>query len=186
MAGSIDSRRLLRKLEKLDRYMERDAPRVMGTEGVQYFKQSFEKQAWEGRKWKESKRRKKSSRWYGFQYGARTVPPNNHPKRRGAKSGYKRRKPNAITNYSPAAGKRKTLSGLTGDLKESIDYRTTRRGAEVYSDVPYAAVHNEGGYARRFGGKLFRMPRRQFMGDSPRLRQKIHREMARDIKRILK
>lgn len=186
MAKEFDDRKLMRKLQKLKAYMEDDAPRVMGTEAVKYFQKSFDTEAWEGVKWEESKRRIKSSEWYGFEAGARVQLPARHPRRKGVKAKYKARKSNPITNYSPAARKRKTLSGLTGDLRESITYDITPTGVMVYSNLPYARVHNDGGYARRFGKKPFRMPKRQFMGASPKLKQIIKREITRGLNRTLK
>lgn len=182
----MDIKPVLRKLKAITQYTQHDVKRIMGTEAIKHFQKNFDNEAWEGVKWQESKRRIKSSAWYGFEAGARVKPPDNHPRRKGAKAKYKARKPNPITNYSPAARKRKTLSGLTGDLRDSIDYKITPTGVVVFSDLPYARIHNEGGYARRFGKKPFRMPKRQFMGDSPKLRQKIKRELTRGLNRALK
>ena len=108
----MDIQPVLRKLKKLVQYTQQDAKRIMGTEAIKYFQKSFDTEAWEGVKWEESKRRIKSSEWYGFEAGARVQLPARHPRRKGVKAKYKARKSNPITNYSPAARKRKTLSCL--------------------------------------------------------------------------
>lgn len=182
----LDAKKLQRKLDKLKRYAQKDAPRTAGTEAVKYFQDAFHNEKWEGRSWQKSKRKDSNSQWYGFEHDSRVKLPSNHPRRKGIKGAYKPRKTNAITNYSPAATKRKTLSGKTGDLKDSIQYRVQRGRVIVYSDQPYAQVHNYGGTVRVFGKKLKRMPRRQFIGRSPKLNQIIKREIKRDINKILK
>lgn len=108
----MDIQPVLRKLKKLVQYTQQDAKRIMGTEAIKYFQKSVDTEAWEGVKWEESKRRIKSSEWYGFEAGARVQLPARHPRRKGVKAKYKARKSNPITNYSPAARKRKTLSCL--------------------------------------------------------------------------
>ena len=83
-----------------------------------------------------------------------------------------------------ADGVRKTLTGRTGDLGRSIKMKPAPGKVTIYSDVPYAAVHNEGLRAGR--GKGFTMPRRQFMGESRELTQKITKLIETEIGRILK
>lgn len=189
----LDSKKFQGHFKKMSsrmaRYMEHDLPRIIGTEAVNHFKKSFDDEGFTGSsldKWKPAKRTKPSSQWYGFQYKARTRLPNNHPRRRKAKGPYKPRKPNPITNYSPAATKRRTLTGQTGDLKESIDYRRQGDKIVIYSDQPYADVHNRGGQIKVFGKKTVSLPQRQFIGDSPKLNAKITREIQRDLNRIFK
>lgn len=170
------------------KYMEQDAPRLAGVEAVNHFRQSFTDGGFTDssfQAWDPSKRTESSSKWYGFQYGARTQPPNSHPRRAGAKKPYKARKANPITNFSPAATKRRTLSGATGDLQQSIQYRVETAKAVIFSDLPYAAVHNEGGQASVFGRKSFRMPRRQFIGHSQRLIDNLTNMMIKDINKII-
>lgn len=173
----------------IKKYIEKDAPRLAGIEAVNHFKKSFMDQGFtnsELKPWQPAKRTESNSKWYGFLYGARTQPPRTHPRRAGAKKPYKARKPNPITNYSPAAAKRRTLSGATGDLKESIRYRTEPGRAIVYSNLPYADTHNEGGPASIFGRKSFKMPRRQFIGHSQALNTRIQSTIQADINRLLK
>jgi phage gpG-like protein len=170
------------------KYMEQDAPRLAGIEAVNHFRQSFLDGGFTDsslQPWQPAKRTDTASKWYGFQYGSRTKPPGSHPKRAEATKPYKARKANPITNYSPAAAKRKTLSGLTGDLHQSIQYRTQTGKAIIFSNLPYANVHNEGGQAKVFGRKAFKMPKRQFIGHSQRLIDNLTNMMIKDINKII-
>lgn len=84
-----------------------------------------------------------------------------------------------------AAGTRKILTGKTGDLGRSIRYEVSGPGeVTVFSDVIYAAVHNEGLRAGRGAG--FQMPKRQFIGDSGELNRIIEAEIEKTLKNILK
>jgi|LSQX01.2.fsa_nt_gb phage gpG-like protein len=182
------TRHVAQQAEKIRRYVERDAPRVIAIEAVNHFKKNFMNQGFTDESntpWKPAKRTQPASEWYGFLHGARTPLPDNHPRRKDAKSVYKPRKPKPITNYSPAAAKRRTLSGMTGDLKESIKYRLEPRKAIIYSDLIYANVHNEGLEASVFGKKKFKMPKRQFIGESARLNERIMALIKKDINNIV-
>ncbi|GAB1404533.1 MAG: phage virion morphogenesis protein [Lentimicrobiaceae bacterium] len=79
---------------------------------------------------------------------------------------------------------RKILTGKTGDLGRSLKYETGVASVTVYSDVIYADVHNEGLRAGR--GKGFKMPKRQFIGDSKEIDDMIEREIDQAINKILK
>ncbi|MDY0102814.1 MAG: phage virion morphogenesis protein [Lentimicrobium sp.] len=82
-----------------------------------------------------------------------------------------------------AAKKRKILTGKTGDLGRSIKYDTGSASVTIYSDVPYAAVHNEGLRAGRGAG--FQMPQRQFIGDSLEVDEMIETEIDNMMNQIL-
>lgn len=43
-----------------------------------------------------------------------------------------------------ADGQRRILTGRTGDLGRSIRWKTEPGRAVIYSDLPYAAAHNDG------------------------------------------
>lgn len=77
-----------------------------------------------------------------------------------------------------------TLLSRRSVLYRSINKRTSPGKVTIYSDVPYARVHNEGLRAGR--GKGFTMPRRQFIGESRELTQKITKLIESEIGRILK
>lgn len=180
---------IINKVARLKRYIAKEAPVIMGTEAVKYFQQSFYDEGFTDDyliKWKPSKRKDSSSQWYGFLYRATTSLPSNHPRRKGCKKKYKPRKVTPITNFSRAATKWNTLTGNTGDLKESITYKRTTYGVVVYSDLPYAKAHNEGGYINVFGKKRVRLPKRQFIGKSAKLENKLRYMLIKDIRNILK
>jgi len=180
---------IIKKVTRLKRYLEKDAPVIMGTEAVKHFQQSFYDEGFTDsylNKWKPSKRKDSSSQWYGFLYRATTPLPNNHPRRKGSKKKYKPRKSNPITNFSRAATNRKTLTGYTGDLKDSIKFKKTIHGVVVYSDLPYAKMHNEGGYVNVFDKKRIRLPKRQFIGKSAKLENKLRYMIMKDIRNLLK
>lgn len=72
-----------------------------------------------------------------------------------------------------------------GRLKKSVrKIRVGRNFAVIGSDVPYAAVHNEGLRAGR--GKGFKMPKRRFMGNSAVLAKQIERQLASEMIKALK
>jgi phage gpG-like protein len=71
----------------------------------------------------------------------------------------------------------------SGRLRRSI--RSKRFGllsVKIYTDVPYASVHNNGERSGR--GRGFKMPKRQFIGYSGVLNRKIIAKMDVTIKRI--
>ena len=180
---------LQQKLQRLERFLKRDALRIIGIEAVNFFEESFQKQGFTDKhfeKWKKSKRTQKDSVWYGFEYRSRVPLPDNHPKRKGAKSKYVPRKSNPITNYSPAATKRPTLTGKTGDLGNSIEYRVVGNIVQVFSDKPYAKVQNDGGTIKVLGKKSVKLPPRKFMGRSQKLEKELKEIIHKEIKNILK
>jgi len=83
----------------------------------------------------------------------------------------------------PASVNRKTLTG-SGNLGRSIKYKLSNGNIIIYSDLIYAPVHNEGLRAGRGAG--FIMPKRQFIGDSKKLFEKIDNIMITEIDKILK
>ncbi len=177
-----------RKIKALERYMKNDMPRKIGVESVNFFTENFQKGGFVDRrlqKWKPSKRTDPQSVWYGFEYRAKTKLPSNHPRRKGAKKPYKARKTGAITNYSPAATKRKTLIGSTGELADSLQYKIFPGMVIVFSDKKYAHIHNDGGKISIFGKKIVNVPERKFIGKSYALEQKLRKMVKRDVLQIL-
>lgn len=135
---------------------EQYAPTIAARVAVEYFKNSFQTESWERKKWKDVKRRTS-----GFTRGA--------------------------------ASMRKILTG-TGDLGRSIEQDASRTGkgqAVVHTNPSkfansqkiYAAVHNEGLRAGR--GKGFKMPKRQFMGESIELNKRIINELQRMLQTLI-
>lgn len=149
----------------------------MGVEAVNHFKDSFQNQGFTDKalvKWEEVERRKEG-RWKGFQYGSTVARPEQ-----------KRRKSGSQTNYSPAAENRAILTGTTLELMNGINWERTAQGIRVYATGAYAKIHNEGGPMTIFGKTAGTMPKRQFIGKSEVLRNKLRTILLNDLHRILK
>ncbi len=165
---------------KTNDFIQNKAPRLIGIEMRLFFKGSFENKGFTDKTltpWQAAKRTDSANKWYGFSAGATSPLPDDHPRRNKSKKKYKARKEHPVTNYSPTAPKRATLSGITGDLKDSLQYEINANKATVSSNLPYADVHNEGLTAMIFGKKEFTMPKRQFIGDSESLMKRIDKVM---------
>ena len=173
---------IVKRLNGLEKVLKQDAKHIIGVEAVNHFTENFDKQSFEGKKWKEVKRRDSSSVWSGFKYGSKTAKPDNHPSRKGSSRKYKPRKSGAITNYSPTATKTPILSSQKSELENSIKYKTTGNRVIVYSDKPYADVHNEGGKIKVFGKATATVPKRQFIGNSRALQQRIINKIIKKLK----
>ncbi len=156
---------IIKKIDKLNTYFNHDVFDVVGTEGVNHFKESFTKEGFTDsklKKWEKPKRTDPNSSWYGFKHGGKK-------------------------NFSSAATKRPTLSGETQELMNSIHFIADRPRRRIYfvSDKVYAQIHNEGGPMKVFGKGKAIMPKRQFMGHSKKLKEKIVREIETDVTKIL-
>lgn len=89
-----------------------------------------------------------------------------------------------------AWSRRKILTGDTGDLGRSIEYKLDSEGMAIIftnpssfkSKEPYGRVHNEGLRAGR--GRGFIMPKRQFMGYHPELAKAIIEGIEEKINEI--
>lgn len=148
---------------KIKQAIDRDLPVICGNEAVRLFKRNFQEEGFFGKPWQEVKRRQSHTVAVRTKRGVRTrtVPP--------AKG---------------AAGSRKILTGDTGDLGRSIRMKPGRGEVTIYSDLPYSAVHNDGLHAGR--GKGFKMPRRQFIGDSPELQRALKAKIEEHLKKIIR
>lgn len=103
----------------------------------------------------------------------------------------------------------------SGELSESIDYKLQGNTVIIYSDKPYAQVHNEGGtipvtkqmrkyfwaqhymaaearneplaemYKHMALSKQIVIPKREYIGDSPELVENIANKIVRDLLKIL-
>lgn len=159
-----DFTNMMQKLQKVERYLDGGIHDHVGVESENHFKESFQNEGFTDDhliKWKEVERRKPHSPWHGFQLG------NNK-------------------NFSPAATKRKILTGNTMNLSESITYRKNGRRVIITAGTKYAKIHNEGGSFKVFGKTPATMPQRQFMGDSKVLRDKINKTVKNHINRLMK
>ncbi len=76
-----------------------------------------------------------------------------------------------------------TLLSARNYLYNSINYRVLPYQVIIFTRVPYAIVHNEGLRAGR--GKGFKMPKRQFIGDSAVLNKQISEIIDKELSNIL-
>ncbi|GHV31584.1 hypothetical protein FACS1894177_06500 [Bacteroidia bacterium] len=154
-------RQFSEKMEEINTFVRDDVGDIVGVEAVNFFKDSFEKESFDGNPWQEVERRKPDSPWYGFSAGAKK-------------------------NFSEARTTAKILSGETGELKEAITYRKEPGMVVISNEKPYAAVHNYGLPAKIFGKKTFQMPKRTFMEHSDDLQEKIEDKITEKMINILK
>jgi phage gpG-like protein len=183
--ANIEVKNIVKNLDGLKHYLQNRVKTIMGVEAVNFYKEGFLKGGSTTTgfsPWKKAKRLNPQSKWYGFQYGSTVAPPSNHPRRKGVVGKYKKRKASSITNYSPAATKRRTLSGETKELMNSIEFVKTPNGVRIFSDKPYADIINKGGQIKVFGKKLTTMPARPFIYHSSKLNALIRQKINKDIK----
>jgi phage gpG-like protein len=148
----------------------RKAPRIAGKVAVDLFKQNFRDEGFFGQAWKEVKRRQ------GEDMQQQASERRAWSRGEGSRRRWNRQSSNILTG--------------TGDLGRSIEYRFPGNGTvQIFtserafgSKEPYGRVHNEGLRAGR--GKGFQMPKRQFIGDHPKLRQTIAEEIERKLGEI--
>lgn len=155
------------KIKAIEDYLRNDMAHDIGVQSVNHFKESFQNEGFTDEKlskWERVKRTDPDSKWYGFQYLSSS---------RGRK------------HFSTAATKRPILSGETQNLLNSIRYEHSGRRVIIKSSTPYSKIHNEGGAMKVFRKGNATMPKRQFMGDSKVLRDKIRDKVKSRIKRIL-
>lgn len=170
------TKNILQEIERnIKRYVETNLPRMAGKTAVDEFRGNFYRRAFRNNglhRWSDVKRRDPSSPWYGFQYKG---------ERRKKGKGKSRKKP----NFSTAATQRGILIGPGSNLMRSITVReASPKRVVIGTDLPYAEVHNEGGYIRVFGKAKVKVPQRQFIGESHELMQVIEKKMLREIDRI--
>ena len=78
----------------------------------------------------------------------------------------------------------KTLLSDRNHLFSSIEYTYQPGIVTIRNEVPYAAVHNEGLRAGR--GKGFVMPKRQFIGPSAELDNKVLKKIDSELRNLFK
>ena len=100
-------------------------------------------------------------------------------------------KPRKRTTYKTKSGKvvddtTRAILVKTGDLRRSI-IRVPNRSAlnvKIQTDLPYAKVHNEGLMGKAFGKHPFKMPKRQFIGDSYNLNEKVKAVIVKRLDKV--
>lgn len=135
------------------------APDILGTEAVNHFAESFQNEGFTDEtleKWPDVKRR-------------------TNPKR-----------------PDRAAASRPILTGSTGDLGRSIEYvakpgevKITADTMQIGSDKAYAQAHNEGTTTAGRGNRTT-IPKRQFIGESKALNDKVLDISDESLRRFLK
>lgn len=157
------ARRFNEKMKKVADFTQGDDIKdILGTESVDYFKESFQNEGFTDETlnpWKDVKRRDPESPWYG------------HSKQTG--------------KFSSARTTAKILSGEKLELQNAITYRRITNGARIMNDKPYASVHQYGGRAKIYGKKEFQMTPRPFIGRSAILVSNIEAKIKREMIRIL-
>lgn len=152
MDGKEFAKHLLTMSEEAERFINDDAPTVMGKIAVDFFTESFQDEGFTDTSfepWKEVKRRQ-------------------DPKVKGARAS------------------RPILTGDTGDLGMSIEYRDAAGGeVTVFSDKPYAEAHNEGTTTAGRNRRVT-IPKRQFIGDSEQMDKKVVEGLKKKMDRIIK
>lgn len=170
--------------KRVEHFIQHDLPRIAGKMGEDEFRENFHREGFRNngiRPWPEVKRRKKDSPWYGFQYKGerRTSVAVRKDKKTGK---YMRSKKQRKLNFSQAATQRRILTGPDSNLMNSIRVREASPGRVVIgTDLPYAEVHNEGGYIRIFGKKKVKVPRRQFIGESRELMDELEKALLERV-----
>jgi phage gpG-like protein len=84
------------------------------------------------------------------------------------------------TQYLKSAKNRRGILMLNGDLRRSIKIKLMGNQIAVYSDSPYAAIHNDGLPMKN--GKP--MPKRQFIGKSANLNTKLTKIINETLKSV--
>lgn len=75
----------------------------------------------------------------------------------------------------------------SGDLRKSVFVEAaTWKTVRISSNLPYSAIHNEGGMGKAFGKHSFQMPKRKFMGDSKKLRGLLTAKIEGKINKAMK
>lgn len=174
--------------KKVLKYIRNDLPRIAGKMAVDEFRENFRRQGFRNNgitPWPDVRRRDKSSPWYGFQYkGERRTSVRYIRDRKTGKT--RRSKTQRKLNFSNAATRRGILIGPGANLMNSISVREWSPSQVIVgTDLPYAEVHNEGGYIRVFGKAVRKLPKRQFIGESRELMDEIEKKYLKDIDRIV-
>ena len=89
-----------------------------------------------------------------------------------------------IQGAKGAAGKRKILTGPTGNLGRSIQFIPRDGSVTIESDLPYSEAHNEGTNNAGRSHNV-RIPQRQFIGESPELTAAIEKKIEDEIYKAL-
>ena len=175
------SRALLEKMEAWIDQIQRDLPIIMGKTAVDHFRDNFSHGGFVNngvQTWQDVKRRDPDSPWYGFDY--KGEKRTSYKFKRDQKTGKTSKASNQKRlNFSMASTQRLPLNSQRKELYNSIRYAPLEDGVVIISDKPYSFVHNEGGMIKVFGKHPTRVPKRQFIGESKELNEKIRKEIIK-------
>ena len=73
----------------------------------------------------------------------------------------------------------------TGQLKTRWKHLYDEKTAAIQSGVPYATLHNNGGWTK-FGGSLVRVPKRQILPEKEHIWDKLKKLFSADLQKKLK
>jgi phage gpG-like protein len=164
---------------EVENYRRNIAPEKGAKIALEHFQASFTNQGFTDKdlkKWPDVKRRDPSSGWYGFEYGGTAPRPGAKKRKKGESV--------KVTNFKQIATKRKILLPEGAQLYASITKITGDASFKISSDREHASVHNFGEPAKIFGKKSFTMPKRQFIGHSQVLLEKMKKQYIDDLMKI--
>lgn len=144
-------------------FIQRDLPKIVEVEGLKHIKESFRNEGFTNRgldKWKERKTKDDSGR-------DTTRYRTDRVGRKGSLNRYGRKiqgRP-ILTGYATGGNK----------LRNSWRAKTNRHRVVFYTYKPYAKRHNEGTDG---------MPKRQFVGPSKKMDDKIERKVNQSMNRL--
>lgn len=176
------------RAKKVARLIEQELPRLVAKEARDHFRDNFRQGGFVNgglHKWADVKRRDPNSGWYGFEYKGEKRTSYKFKRDKATGKTVKDKKQKKL-NFSPTATQRPVLLSKRGELMRSIDAHPGNGEVIVTSDKPYAAIHNEGGTIKVFGKHPVKLPKRQFIGESRELDEKIINLAEQEIDRILK
>ena len=101
-------------------------------------------------------------------------------------------KPRKRTTYKTKSGKvvddtTRAILVKEGDLRRSIIRNPANRAAlsiKISTNLDYAKIHNDGLMGKAFGKHPFKMPKRQFMGDSYNLNEKVKAVIVKRLDKV--
>ena len=77
----------------------------------------------------------------------------------------------------------------SGDLRRSIRFDNVNKNnlsVRIATDLPYAKIHNDGLMGNAWGKVPFKMPKRQYIGDSWNLNEKVKKVIVTNLNKAFK
>lgn len=157
------SKHLERMNAQLKKAVNETIPKIVANRATQMFKQNFKEEGFFGKKWKEVQRRQLHTVKY---------------KTKGGKV-----KTKVVPVGKGVMGRRKILTGRTGDLGRSIRWKTEPGKAIIYSDLPYSTAHNEGTNNAGRSHNV-QIPKRQFIGDHAKINEMVKKTIEEQLEKL--